>query len=117
MLHLKRMFTELTTLPSLRMALRLRGVNKLKGTIIYSDGGGQYCSSDFINETGMMLNSMAKCVYESIHAERLNGTIKNQYLKYYKPRDFEELTQHLKKAVNMYNIERPHSTLNNLSPV
>ncbi|MBC7426234.1 MAG: IS3 family transposase [Bacteroidia bacterium] len=113
----KRMHTEITTLPSLRMALRLRGVNKLKGTIMHSDGGGQYYSTAFLKETGMMLNSMAKTVYENIHAERLNGTIKNQYLRYYKPRDFEELTQNLKKAVEMYNTERPHSSLNYLSPV
>ena len=39
--------------------------------------------------TKEMVNSMCESVYENIHAERVNGTIKNQYLKGYNPGSFE----------------------------
>jgi hypothetical protein len=48
---------------------------------------------------------------DNAYAERVNGTIKNEYLKYWKPKDLEELQWMLKKAVTHYNNKRIHNEL------
>src|SRR5690606_21727545 len=99
--------TEDTTIPALKMALtRLTGKEEVK-PIVHSDGGGQYYSKEFLNLTkGKLRNSMCKSVFENPHAERINGTIKNSYLKGYNPQSFEDLRKKLHKAVHMYNNEK-----------
>ena len=113
----ENLFTENTTLPALKMALRVRQGCNLKGLIIHSDGGGQYYSKVFLEITKDMVNSMCESVYENIHAERINGTIKNQYLEGYKPANFEELKKMSAKAVTMYNRYKPHQSLSGLTPI
>ncbi len=112
------MRTESTTLPALRMAVTRRGSDNLKGTIIHSDGGGQYYSDEFKSYTkGLeMVNSMAEEVFENPHAERLNGIIKNNYLYPYGPTNMKELKRMLAKAVRMYNTEKPHTALGKSTP-
>lgn len=113
----ENLFTENTTLMALKMALKVRQGCNLKGLIIHSDGGGQYYSKEFLAITKDMVNSMCESVYENIHAERINGTIKNQYLEGYKPANFEELKKMTTKAVNMYNRYKPHKSLSGLTPL
>ena len=60
---------------------------------------------------------MGKTAYENPKGERLNGTIKNDYLTGYAPHDFRTLKMRLDKAVMMYNSERPHRGLNKMSPM
>ena len=110
------LMTESTTLPALKMALARRPIPP--DLIFHSDGGGQYYCKEFLKLTRAhhMRNSMCSSVYENPNAERVNGTIKNSYLKYYGPQDFCELKQLVKKAVDMYNNVRPHQALNRLSP-
>ena len=113
----KRLRTVDTTIPALKMAMER--INQVTGEkpILHSDGGGQYYSKEFLSLTaGKLRNSMCKNVYENPHAERVNGIIKNSYLRGYNPATFQELTRHLKKAVYMYNNEKPHSALNYLPP-
>ena len=112
--------TENTTLPALIMLITIRGGANLKGAIMHSDGGGQYYCKDFLELTGSlkMLNSMTEeKVYENSHAERLNGVIKNNYLYPYGPTNLLSLKKLLKKAVFMYNTEKPHKALKKLTPV
>ena len=110
------LMTENTTLPALRMAIA--GRHPAPGLIFHSDGGGQYYCKEFLKLTKAhhMKNSMSANVYENPNAERVNGTIKNRYVKYYGPQNFLELKQMTKKAVDMYNIYKPHEALNSLSP-
>lgn len=107
--------TEQTTLPALKMAMKyLRPGDK---PIIHSDGGGQYYSKSFLSLTsGRLTNSMGESAYENPHAERLNRTIKNNYLKGYQPQDFDELKKQLARAVAMYNEDKPHDALNGMTP-
>jgi len=100
------------------MAIRKRKLPKASGLIFHSDGGGQYYSKEFLKVTKFygIGNSMAKSVYENPFAERINGTIKNDYLKYYQPENFEELTNLSTKAVKLYNEEKPHKSLGGYSP-
>jgi len=112
--------TENTTIPALNQLARLRGIQNLEGSIFHSDGGGQYYSNDFkeLTKKLKMRNSMTQeKVNENSHAERLNGIIKNNYLYPYNPENKEELRRFLKKAVWMYNNEKPHQALNGLTPV
>lgn len=113
----KRLLTEQTTIPALLMALQK--CKPPEGLIFHSDGGGQYYCKEFLSVTKdyKILNSMCESVYENPHAERINGTIKNQYLKGYNPQSFGELLKATKRAVNNYNNVRPHQSLGNLSPV
>ena len=110
------LMTEHTTLSALKMALKQR--KPKEGLILHSDGGGQYYCKLFLALTKeyKMRNSMGKSVYENPHAERVNGTIKNDYLIPYNPQDFNQLKQMLKKAIDMYNLLRPHKALKGMAP-
>jgi putative transposase len=113
----KSLHTHVTTLPALKLAIQNRKPGKR--LIFHSDGGGQYYSKEFRSVTSRikLVNSMGKCAYENPHAERLNGTIKNDYLIYYRPSNIKELTLMLARAVYNYNNHRPHTSLKELSPV
>ena len=113
----KRLLTEQTTIPALNMALTDR--KPASGLIFHSDGGGQYYCKEFLKltEDYDIKNSMCDIVYENAHAERVNGTIKNQYLKGYKPLNYLSLIELTRKAVNNYNLVRPHLSLKNKTPI
>jgi putative transposase len=111
--------TKNTTLPALRRLIIERGMANLIGAILHSDGGGQYYCKEFKQFTNSlkMKNSMTEeTVYENSHAERLNGTIKNNYLYPYGPTDFTSLKRLLQRAIYMYNTGKPHAALNKLTP-
>ena len=108
--------TEDTTLPALQQAIRQR--KPLPGLIIHSDGGGQYYCKEFLalTRSHQMRNSMCDTVEGNAHAERLNGTIKNDYVIPYGPKTLPQLRAAVAKAVSMYNHHRPHQALGCLSP-
>jgi putative transposase len=108
-----------TTIPALNVAIQARKGSDLTGVIFHSDGGGQYYCKEFLKITGHygILNSMCETVYENPHAERLNRTIKNNYLYPYGPENRIALRMMLKKAVDMYNLQKPHRSLKGISPV
>lgn len=112
----RQLLTEQTTLPALKMALRAR--KPQPGLIVHSDGGGQYYCKSFIKLTDeyKIKNSMCEVAYENPFAERINGTIKNQYLKGYKPHNFSELVTMTQRAIYNYNHVRPHQSLSKQSP-
>ena len=113
----RRLLTEETTIPALEMALK--DCPAPKGLIFHSDGGGQYYAKAFrkLTEQHEIANSMCDSVFENAHAERINGTIKNQYLKWYKPTSFSSLEKQTERAVNNYNKVRPHSSLKKSTPM
>lgn len=113
----KNLLTINTSIPALRLLKSNVSKGLLNGSIFHSDGGGQYFCKDFLEltrEMGMK-NSMGYCVYENAHAERVNGIVKNEYLKYYAPTDFNSLQRQLKRAVENYN-NRPHQALLGVTP-
>lgn len=107
--------THHTTIPALRMAMKALPASGK--TIFHSDGGGQYYCHDFLKLTSeRFLNSMGKSAYENPHAERLNRTMKNSYLKRYNPQSYNQLKIMNAKAVSMYNDQKPHASIYNLTP-
>lgn len=115
----KRLFTEDTTIVALIMAIKIRKKDKLKGLIFHSDGGGQYYANAFLKLTDRydIDNSMCKYAWENPFAERINGVIKNNYLKHWEIRTFSELVQSVDRASKLYNNDKPHKSLQRLTPM
>lgn len=114
-----RLFAEVTSLAALKMAIKTRGKEKFFDLIFHSDGGGQYYDKGFLKLTSdyAIRNSMCKYAWENPYAERVNGIIKNNYLKHRKIDTFEDLKKEVDRAVKLYNHEKPHKSLNRLTPV
>ncbi len=112
----KSLKTEHTTIPALKMVIKRFGEENLKRTIIHADGGGQYYAQEFKKLTKNMKNSMEREVYENSHAERINGTMKNDNLKPYNPQDEPSLYKYLSRAVYHYNTGKPHSSIQGMTP-
>ena len=96
-------------LAALKMALAAHGPPKVH----HSDRGVQYTSRDYtdlLKEQGIQI-SMGLTAEDNAYAERLNRTIKEEYLDYWKPKDFKRLKGCLRQAVNHYNSARPHRSL------
>lgn len=108
--------TAQTTLLALGQALKER--KPPAGLIFHSDGGGQYYCKEFLHltQSANIRNSMAESALDNPNAERINGTIKNDYLIHYGPQNYPELKRMLDKAVDRYNQSRPHDSLKRRSP-
>jgi len=104
---------------ALKMALTLRGIdNYQQGLIHHSDKGSQY-ASDLYTQTleayGIQI-SMCEEVYENTHIERVNDTIKNQYLNRMEISNENDLKQKVARVIGIYNSERPHKSLKGMTP-
>lgn len=119
----KRLLTEQTTLPALQMAINNKVKQnrsiRLNGLIFHSDGGGQFYAREFLKLTSEhgIINSMCKTAWENGKAERINGVIKNNYLKHRTINNFDQLTEQVDRSVYLYNTEKPHIGLQRMSPV
>ena len=108
----KTMTTELV-LEALYQALKQR--KDYSGLIHHSDRGLQYCSNDYINilESNDIRISMTENSdpYENALAERMNRTIKEEFIINEKIRTLSMLKSLFYESVNIYNKERPHLSL------
>ena len=88
--------------------------------IHHSDRGVQYCSSSYVNKLKKKRISISMTQsgdpLENALAERVNGIIKDEYLLNYQCKNFKDASRHLAIAVSLYNKERPHSSIGNLTP-
>lgn len=89
---------------ALKMAFQLMNCQPWN-VIHHSDRGSQYSSHAYtklLNEQKIHV-SMELVAWENPYAERINGIIKNEYLKRWVIRDFKDLKRKVAKAVNHYN--------------
>lgn len=104
---------------ALEMAISTHS-GSLERLIHHSDRGSQYLDKKYIGlltRNGIQI-SMGEKAQDNAYAERINGTIKNEYLKYWDPANLGQLRTMLKKAVVHYNNKRAHDNLpNKMSPV
>jgi transposase InsO family protein len=104
---------------ALKMALNLRGINHYHGRLIHhSDKGSQYASdiyTDTLEDYGIGI-SMCNEVYENTHIERLNKTIKNQYLQRMDIKSEAELKRKVANTIKAYNFQKPHKSLHKITP-
>lgn len=104
---------------ALRKAFKLRSNDDLSNLIHHSDRGSQYISKSY---TKMLTQrrieiSMGLKATENAYVERINGIIKNEYLKYREMKTLEDLKRELKKAVNHYNGKRSHMNIQKNNPI
>jgi putative transposase len=105
---------------AMEMALKLRGIEKYGNTLVHhSDKGAQYASDAYTQLLGRYEVSISMCdeVYENTHIERVNDTIKNQYLNRMEISSRKELDTKVAETMEAYNGSRPHQALDHMSPV
>jgi putative transposase len=106
---------------ALEKAFASRGIEDYHDKLIHhSDKGTQYASNlytDALSKRNVAI-SMCNEVYENTHIERVNGTIKNQYLSFWvqQASDLKGLKKLLDRAVHTYNTLRPHKSIGKMTP-
>lgn len=100
-------------LAALRKALR--EADSTKELIHHSDRGVQYCSEEYVamlQKHGCRISMTGGGnPYENALAERVNGTLKNEYLLAYGFNSIAQARYALAEAVRLYNERRPHLSL------
>ena len=108
------------SIKALKMALKTTKNNHPESLIHHSDRGVQYCSTDYVKllqDNGIEISMTENGdPLENAIAERINGIIKNEYLIDYSVDNIGNAQQLLKKAVELYNYDRPHMSIGNLTP-
>ena len=109
----------INTTKALQMALQNHAVAPHQ-LIHHSDRGLQYCSSEYVTELKKhnIKISMTQSgdPLENAVAERINGIIKEEYLNHFKIANHKQATELLSVVVDRYNKERPHQSINMLTP-
>jgi transposase InsO family protein len=104
---------------ALEMALKNRTYNH-KGIIHHSDRGIQYCCpefSEFANKNGFILSTTQQYdPYENAVAERINGILKYEFGLLKTLPNLVQAQKMIKQAVNIYNNERRHYSLEMKTP-
>ena len=106
------------SLRALEMALRSK---KYSGSLLHhSDRGLQYCSNEY---TGLLRKNKIEISmtersdpYENALAERMNRTIKEEFLLTEKFKDISLAEKTVKETVKIYNSKRPHMSCSMLTP-
>ncbi|MDT8442605.1 MAG: IS3 family transposase [Desulfuromonadales bacterium] len=108
------------SIKALQMALSDLGAESHLSLIHHSDRGIQYCSHAYVKllqdydiKISMTENGDP---LENAIAERVNGIIKGEYLENYEVENINQAKKLLKAVVDLYNNERPHMSIGNLTP-
>ena len=97
----------------LKMAFNTRKNDELKGLIHHSDRGAQYIANAYLTalrNKGIQI-SMCKQAWQNAYTERVNGTIKNDYLYAQDIQTLAQLRKALDQTVKVYNEQKPHQNL------
>ncbi|MDT0688145.1 integrase core domain-containing protein, partial [Autumnicola psychrophila] len=86
--------------------------------IHHSDRGSQYTYKSYIDllKANTTIISMALSAQDNAYAERINRTIKEEYLDHWRPQTFCQLKNQTKRAVTNYNKKRSHDHLQKRNP-
>lgn len=107
------------TTKALQLALNNMGVIP-ECLIHHSDRGVQYCSSEYVdilkqNNIHISMTENGDPLENPI-AERINGILKDEYLRHYPLNSVEQVTELLPDVVDRYNRLRPHQSINLATP-
>ena len=104
----------------LMQALETLPAEEVVDLIHHSDRGVQYVSAAY---TSLLVEARIKISMtesgdpkDNAVAERQNNTVKNELLKDIRFHSIGEVRRAMAKAVEFYNNERPHMSLNNMTP-
>ncbi len=102
------------------LAMALSYLRKGDSLVHHSDRGIQYCSflyTDILKASAVKISMSAKGnPYENAYAERVNNTIKNEFVlnsKFFSLRSGKAFIQ---ETIEIYNKERPHRSLKLKTP-
>lgn len=88
--------------------------------IHHSDRGVQYCSSEYVEillkENIAISMTQSGSPYENALAERVNGTIKNDFFPKKVYQNHKEAKKAISKIIEVYNKKRPHASVDYLTP-
>ena len=115
--HLSKTLHAEGCVKALKMAIKQ--LPKDSNLIHHSDRGSQYCSTEYVEQLqangiaiSMTQNSDPR---ENAIAERVNGIIKQELLQVSYD-TYLQAAEEVKKAINIYNNERCHSSIEMLTP-
>lgn len=118
--HLGQTLESIETLKALQMALEDLPDKLTEPLIHHSDRGVQYCCETYVKllqDNGIQISmSENGDPLENAVAERVNGILKEEYLKHYQPAHVEQAREQLQQAVRLYNEQRPHLSIGLLTP-
>ena len=107
-------------LEALKMALRRLDGKAAANLIHHSDRGIQYACSDYVDllKRNHISISMTETgdPKDNAQAERINNTMKNELLKDMRFTSLEEVIAAVTRAVDFYNNERPHMSIDMMTP-
>ncbi len=107
-------------LDALQMAIHKRGIQKYGLKLRHhSDRGSQYRSDAYTQKLDhhQIQISMGRSCFDNLYMESANGILKNEYLNHRNIYALDDLCQHLTNDIKLYNSERPHGSLNNMTPI
>lgn len=101
---------------ALKMAIK--AIGKV-AQIHHSDKGGQYIYKPYLEilNTYNTKASMGETALDNAYAERINLTIKSEYIDRWQPKTFEQLKTMIAKAVLHYNTKRLHNAIGRKTPI
>lgn len=117
--HCSRDLSSASQVRCLAKALASQNSEDLSELIIHTDRGVQYTSGEYKNflDRRKLTHSMAHYAWQNAYCERVNRTIKHNYLAYYTTDSYRSLCAGVAKAVRLYNRSKPHRGLpSRLSP-
>jgi putative transposase len=102
------------------LQMALKNNPQLGRLIHHSDRGSQYCCADYVGllDKHFIKISMTQSgdPLENAIAERVNGILKDELLeKIYI--NYQEAKQAIAAAISIYNYQRPHSSIDMLTPI
>lgn len=107
-------------LEALAMALAMRQKLSPFMLIHHSDRGVQYCCAEYVEiltgEKIAISMTQSGSPYENALAERVNGTIKNDFFPKRVYQNHQEAKKAIVKIVKIYNEKRPHASVDYLTP-
>lgn len=118
--HVAETLEAIESIRALKMALSALGAESHFQLIHHSDRGVQYCSSGYVKllkNNGLQISMTENGdPLENAIAERVNGIIKDEYLDNYQVHNISQAKELLISVVDLYNKERPHMSIGNLTP-
>lgn len=103
---------------ALKMLLKTRCITPESRLIHHSDRGSQYIDKEYtalLKQYGISI-SMCDEAWKNAYSERVNRTIKEEYLDGWSIGNYKQLKGALGKAVKHYNQQRQHQSLGWISP-
>lgn len=107
-------------LAALKVAVEQRQHKSPFTLIHHSDRGVQYCSSEYVDilerESIAISMTQSGSPYENALAERLNGTVKNDFFPKRVYQNHKEARKVISKSIETYNRKRPHGSVDYFTP-